>query len=124
MESPKSAESPAGTDDRAAIAAVIDVWAEASAAKNIDRYMRCFSEDYHSDILPTKAKMREYWSLAMEHGLTDELNVSFDPAEIRIDGATARTGKVRLESRTGSYTQMLVFSKEEDGIWRIIDSYT
>jgi ketosteroid isomerase-like protein len=86
--------------------------------------MAFFSENYRSDILDSKAQMREYWSLAMEHGLTDEMKVNFNPAEIRIDGYSATTGKVRQQATTGGYTQVMVFKKEKDGVWRIVDSYT
>jgi ketosteroid isomerase-like protein len=124
MDTEKPHPRTSSDDDRTAVASVINRWAEASAAKDIDRYMELFSEEYRSDILPTKATMREYWSLAMKHGLTDEMAVRFDPAEIRIDGDIATTGKVRLKSTTGGYTQTLILKRETDGVWRIIDSYT
>jgi ketosteroid isomerase-like protein len=124
MDPEKPNPQTSSDDDRSAIADVIRRWAETSAAKDIDRHMELFSEDYHSDILPTKEEMRAYWSMAMEHGLTDEMKIRFDPAEIRIDGDIARTGKVRLKSTTGGYTQTLILKKEGDGVWRIIDSYT
>jgi len=123
MDSPQVLEATAPQDDRAAIADVIRGWAEASAAKDIDRVMAFFSENFRSDILDSKAQMREYWSLAMKHGLTDEIKVRFDPAEIRIDGDIAITGKVRQQATIGGYSQVMVFVKEKDGVWRIVDSY-
>lgn len=124
MDTPQTADTAPRNDDRTAIVQVINGWAEASAAKDIDRVMSYFSEEFSSDILETKAKMREYWTLATEHGMTDGMKIRFNPAEITIDGDTATTGRVYHQATTGGYYQILVLEKEADGVWRIIDSYS
>jgi ketosteroid isomerase-like protein len=124
MDAPQTADAAPQKDDRAAIGEVIRGWAEASAAKDIDKVMSYFSEDFSSDILDNKAQMREFWGLAIEHGMTDGMKIRFDPAEIVIEADTATTGRVYHQATTGGYYQILVLLKEQDGVWRIIDSYS
>jgi ketosteroid isomerase-like protein len=109
--------------DVAAIADVINRWAEAGAAKDIDAMMELFSEDFRSDILPDKVQLREYWQLAIENGMTEDMKVRFDPKEIEVDGDTAKTGRVYYQAKPGGYFQIMDF-KKEDEVWRITNSYS
>jgi ketosteroid isomerase-like protein len=110
--------------DRAAITEVINRWAETCAAKDLDAMLALFSEDYHDDILDSKEKVRSYWQLAMENGMTEGMSVGFKPSEITITGDTARTGRVYYQAKPGGFFQILELKKEADGVWRITKSYS
>jgi ketosteroid isomerase-like protein len=111
-------------DDRAAIAEVINRWAETAAAKDLDAMMTVFSSSYRDDILDSKARMREYWKLAIESGMTEGMRVRFNPEEITVKGDTAKTGRVYYQAKPGGYYQVMELKKEPDGVWRIVNSYS
>jgi ketosteroid isomerase-like protein len=108
--------------DRAAIVDVIERWAETSAAKDLDAMMALFSADYRDDILDGKKKLREYWKLAMENGMTDGMRVGFNSGQITINGDTARTGRVYFQAKSGGFFYVFELEKEPDGVWRITSS--
>jgi ketosteroid isomerase-like protein len=120
----KGTRRPPVEGDRAAIAEVVNRWAETCAAKDIDAMMELFSDDYRDDILDSKEKMRSYWKLAMENGMTEGMKVGFKPTEITITGDTARTGRVYYQAKPGGFYQVLELKKEADGVWRITKSYS
>jgi len=91
-------------------------------AQDLDKIMAAHSEDFEGEY-GGKAEWREFLAGAVEQGLLDDAEVNLEDAEIEIDGDTATISPVTVITMFGDVTYEYVARKEEDGVWRIIESH-
>jgi ketosteroid isomerase-like protein len=110
-----------GPSDEELIAATMAKWAAGLAAKDADKVMATYSENFATPDLPDKAAMRELIDMAIDQGYLDDAEVNTDEAKTVIEGNKATVGPVELSGAMGS--MMLDFTlQKEGGAWLIVGS--
>lgn len=96
-------------------------WKAAMKAKDLDKLMAKFSEDYVSSRGSDKVALRERMSRAIERGFMDNVTVSDINAKIIIVGGNATFGPVEFFSDNDTFKLDYILRKEKD-TWRIVSS--
>ena len=96
-------------------------WKTAMAAKDLDKLMALFSDNYVSSRGSGKDSMRERLAGAIERGFLDNVEVNIENAQITIEGDKATFGPVEFVADRG--TMMLEYTlQKENGTWLIMGS--
>jgi ketosteroid isomerase-like protein len=112
-----------GPTDEELIASRIEGMKAAFLAKDLDKIMDGYSEDYEGEMAGSKEEMREFIEGAMDQGMLDDVEVDTTDAETKIDGDTATVEPVELSTDMGSLVIGYELKKEADGAWRIVTTY-
>jgi len=112
-----------GPTDEELITKTIEEYSAALAAKDIDRALAAYSEDFQGESGGGKDDIRQLFAGAIDAGYLDDLEMDDTDCEIEIDGKTATVGPVEYSSAMGSMSFEFTMKKEADGMWRIIDVY-
>jgi len=118
------ATSGRGLSDTDQIGALLGEWKAAILAKDADRLMATYSEDFAHDgyeyDAEDKAGLREYIEGSIDQGGFDDVEVSMENAEIAIEEGVATVYPIGYTNWEGSITIGLTLTKERAG-WLIID---
>jgi len=109
-----------GPTDEELITRAISDYNAALVAKDLDKMMTVYSDDFEADNGGDKDDVRALLSGAIEQGYLDDLEVNDAECEIKIEGGTATVGPVEYSSAFGSMSFESTMKKEADGMWRIV----
>jgi len=110
-----------GPSDEELISTTMAEWKAAMVAKDLDKLMATFSENYVSSRGSGKDSMRERLAGAIERGFLDNVEVNIENAQIMIEGDKATFGPVEFVADRG--TMMLEYTlQNENGTWLIMGS--
>ena len=110
-----------GPSDEQLINTTMAEWKAALAAKDLDKLMALFSEDYVSSRGSGKVAMRERMAGAIERGFLDDVEIKIENAQIRLEGDKATFSPVEFVADRGTMTLEYTLQKE-NGTWLIISS--
>ena len=110
-----------GPSDEQLINTAMAEWKAAMAAKDLDKLMALFSEDYVSSRGSGKVAMRERMAGAIERGFLDDVEIKIEDAQITLEGNKATFGPVEITSDRGTFVLEYTLQKE-DGVWLIVGS--
>ncbi len=110
-----------GPSDEELINTAMTEWKAAFEAKDLDRLMVLFSENYLSSSGSSKIAMRERMSGAIERGSLDSVEAKIQNAELTIVGETATFGPVEIILDRGTLALEYTLQKQ-DGKWLIVGS--
>ena len=96
-------------------------WKGAFEAKDLDRLMVLFSENYMSAGGSSKVAMRESMAGAIERGSLDNVEINIQNAQLTLVGETATFGPVEIKSDRGTLAIEYTLEKE-DMNWFIVSS--
>ena len=110
-----------GPSDEELINTTMTEWKAAFEAKDLDRLMVLFSDNYLSSSGSSKVAMRESMAGAIERGSLDNIEIKTQNAQLTLVGETATYGPVEITSERGTLAIEYTLQKE-DGKWLIISS--
>ena len=115
-------QAPGGNaSDEKLIKTAMSKWKVAFEAKDLDRLMMLFSENYLSSTGSSKLAMRERMAGAIERGSLDNVKTNIQNARLNILGDKATFGPVEITDDNGTLTLEYTLQKEEDK-WLIVGS--
>lgn len=110
-----------GACDEELISGVMADWKAALAAKDLNKVMAAYSENYVSTRGTGKDSMREFMTRVFERDVMDNIKVDLEKAETAIEGDKAQFGPVEFTSDRG--TMKIDYTlQREDGVWLIVGS--
>lgn len=110
-----------GPSDKQLINTTMTEWKAALEAKDLDRLMALFSDNYVSSSGSGKVAMRERMVGAIERGSLDNIKIKIENAKITLVGDQAAFGPVEITSDRGTLTIEYTLQRE-DIKWLIISS--
>ncbi|MHC4587074.1 MAG: YybH family protein [Planctomycetota bacterium] len=110
-----------GPSDKELINATMTEWKAALEAKDLDRLMAVFSDNYVSSSGSGKVAMRERMAGAIERGSLDNIKIKIENAKIMLVGDQATFGPVEITSDRGTLTIEYTLQRE-DVKWLIVGS--
>ena len=90
-------------------------------AQDVDQIMAVYSEDFEGE-RGGKEELREMMEYILDEGYLDAIELDTENAVAAVDGPTATYGPVDLSGDFGSMTFEYKLQKDNDGVWRIIES--
>lgn len=96
-------------------------WKAALIARDLDKAVATYSENYTSTRGSGKDSVRERITRIFDQGYLDNVKVNLEDAETTIDEDKAEFGPVEFNSDRGMFTREYTLQKE-DGAWLIIGS--
>ncbi|MCL4693558.1 MAG: hypothetical protein KJ060_13740 [Candidatus Hydrogenedentes bacterium] len=108
-----------GPSDRDLIMNTMNEWQSGLVAKDADKVITVYSEDFRDGEGRGKAEMHAFIKEAVSMGYLDSLMVDMESAQVTINSEDATVGPVTLSSSAGSMYLKLAL-KKEDGVWRIV----
>ncbi len=96
-------------------------WKAAMTAKDLDKLMALFSDDYVTSRGSGKVAMRERMAGAIERGFLDNVEVNIENAQITLEGNKATFSPVEITSDRGTLAIEYTL-KKENGTWLIVSS--
>ncbi len=110
-----------GPSDEQLVGATMAEWKAAMVAKDLDKLMAKFSEDYISSRGSGKVALRERMSRAIQRGFMDNVEVNDSNAKIKIVGGNATFGPVEFVSDSDTFKLDYILRKE-NAAWLIVGS--
>ncbi|MCP4262069.1 MAG: hypothetical protein GY774_31905 [Planctomycetes bacterium] len=110
-----------GPSDEQLINTLMTEWKAAFEAKNLNRLMMLFSENYVSSNGSSKVAMRVSMEGAIERGLLDNIEINIQDAQLTLIGETATFGPVEIKSDRGILSIEYTLEKANN-IWLIVSS--
>ncbi len=110
-----------GPSDEELVSTTMAEWKAAMAAKDMDKLMATFSDNYVSTRGTGKDSMREFMTKAFESNFMDNVEINIEDAEVMIEGDKAVFGPVEFISDRGTFTLEYKLQKEEEA-WLIVGS--
>ena len=110
-----------GPSDEKRINTTMADWKAALKARNLDKVMAVYSEDYASERVKGKDAIREFMTRAFNEGWLDNVNVNFEEAKPAIEEDKAQFGPVAFISDRGTMKVDYTLQKE-NGAWLIVSS--
>jgi len=110
-----------GPSDEELVSTTMAEWKTAMAAKDLDKLMATFSDNYVSTRGTGKDSMREFMTRAFDEGFMDNVEVNIENAQITIEGDRATFGPIEFVSDRGMFALEYKLQKE-DGAWLIVGS--
>lgn len=115
-------QAPGGNvSDEQLIDNVMAEWKAAFEAKDLNRLMILFSENYISSSGSSKLAMRERMAGAIERGSLDNVKTNIQNARMNVLGDKAIFGPIEITQDNGTLILEYTLQKEEDK-WLIIGS--
>jgi len=96
-------------------------WKAALKARDLDRLMATYSENYVSARASSKDLVRERMAGIFDRGWMDNVKVNLENAKIKIKGDKAQFGSVEFISDEGKLSYEYILQKEY-GAWFIVGS--
>ena len=112
-------QSPGGPSDEKLINTAMTDWKAAMAARDLDKIMAAYSENYVSVRGGGKDSMRGFIKGAIERGLMDNVKVNLEKAETTVEQDKAEFGPVEFVSERGTFAVRYTLQKET-GTWLIV----
>jgi hypothetical protein len=109
------------SSDEELIKGTMTDWKAALTARDLDRLMVTYSEDYVSTRASDRDAVRQRMTRIFNQGWMDNVNVSLKGAEITIDGEKAEFGPVEFSSNEGMFTRQFTLQKEYEA-WLLVGS--
>jgi len=110
-----------GPSDEELISTTMAEWKAAMAAKDLDKLMATFSDNYISSRGSGKVAARERLAGAIERGFLDNIEVNIEDAQITLEGNKATFSPVKFVADRS--TMMLEYTlQKENGTWLIMGS--
>ena len=113
---------PSGPTPEEEVGAALDAYHNAEKAEDVDGMVAAFSEDFTNSMGATKSMLRAFFEGAVSMGLLPELVIDMENCEVNVEGNTATAGPVTYKTSSSTETYSYKLKKEEDGVWRIINS--
>jgi ketosteroid isomerase-like protein len=110
-----------GPSDKELINTTMTEWKAAFEARDLDRLMAVFSDNYVSATGGGKVAMRERMAGAIERGSLDNVQVKIENAQLTLVGEQATFGPVEITSDRGTLTIEYTLQREDDK-WLITSS--
>jgi ketosteroid isomerase-like protein len=96
-------------------------WKTALIAKDLDKVMAAYSENYVSLRGGGKDEVRQFMMTVFERGFMDNAKIALEEAQTTIEDDKAGFGPVKFTSDRGTFAVAYTL-KKEDGAWRITGS--
>jgi hypothetical protein len=109
------------TSDKQLINTAMSEWKVAFEAKDLNRLMKLYSENYLSSTGSSKLAMRERMAGAIERGSFDDVKVKIQDAKINTLGNQATFGPVEITLDRETLVLEYTLQKEESK-WLIVNS--
>jgi len=97
-------------------------WKRALVAKDVDKMMEVYSEDFVSSDGNGKEAVRELVEWAIDEGYLDGIEVDLEVAEMEIEDEEAIFDPVELKFVSGDRRRYGYTLRKEKGLWRIVRS--
>ncbi len=110
-----------GPSDEQLINTTMTEWKAAFEARDLDRLMVLFSENYISSTGSSKVAMHERMAGAIERGSLDNVKIEIQSAKLTLAGDRATFGPVEIILDRGTLALEYTLQKE-DGKWLIVSS--
>jgi len=110
-----------GPSDEEIVSTTMAEWKAVLVAKDLDKLMAAYSEDYVSSRGTGKDSTREFMTRAFDEGFMDSVKVKIEDAQITLEGDTATFGPVEFVSDRGAMKLGYTLRKE-NGTWLIVGS--
>jgi hypothetical protein len=110
-----------GPSDEELINTAMTEWKAAFEAKDLDRLMVLFSENYLSSSGSSKIAMRERMAGAIKRGSLDNVKINIQNAKLTLVGEKATFGPIEITLDSGTLALEYTLQKE-DGKWFIVSS--
>jgi len=108
-----------GPTDEEILAQLTEECIAATIAKDLDKLMAYYSDDFSHYEFGDKAGLKEFMEGAKDMGYLDDLEVDLEQAETTIEGDTATIYPVEISGAFGS-TEIEFTSKKEGDTWKIV----
>lgn len=109
-----------GPSDPEVIQKTMTDWSEALVAKDIDKVMTYYSNDYQNAEWGDKAGMENFFkNEALPQQYLDGLTISLEKAQIAVKGDTADLSPIDITGNFGGMSLKAALKKEK-GTWKII----
>ncbi len=108
-----------GPSDEVLIQQTLDAWAKTLVAKDVDSFMKNFSEKFTSSQAADKSTLANFIKEAIDSGYLDDAKVSFDNAKRALKDGKCTVYPVDLSGTAGSVASELTLAKE-DGKWLVV----
>ena len=96
-------------------------WKATLTARDLDRLMATYSDNYASARASGKDAVRQRMTRIFDQGWMDNVKVNLKGAEITIDGDKAEFGPVKFNSDEGMFTRQFTLQKEYEA-WLLVGS--
>ena len=96
----------------------LDTWAQGLIEQDMDKFLGTISDNFSARQAPDKETFAGFIGQAMEAGYLEEAEISFQDAQIAIDGDMCSVYPVDLMSIAGSVAVEVILAKE-DGEWLV-----
>lgn len=110
-----------GPSDEQIVNTTMAEWKAAMVAKDLDKLMATYSENYVSSRGGGKDSIREFMARVFDEGFMDSVEVKIEDVQITIEGDKATFGPVEFVSDRGTFTLEYKLQKG-DGTWLIVGS--
>ena len=107
-----------GPTDEEMIKAIVDDAMASLVAKDIDKMVVNYADDFKSDQGGGKAEIIEFLKGAKDQGFLDDIKIDTSALTIKIEGEKAAVEPIKLEGAFGAITLSFEFMKK-DGAWKI-----
>jgi ketosteroid isomerase-like protein len=97
-------------------------WKRALVAKDVDKMMAVYSEDFVTGDGSDKEDVRELVEWAIDEGYLDGIEVDLEVAEMEIEDGEATFDPVELKFVSGDRQSYGYTLRKENGVWRIVRS--
>ena len=108
-----------GPSDEVLVQQTLDAWGKTLVAKDVDSFMKNFSEKFSSSQAADKATLAKFIKEAIDSGYLDDAKVSYENAQRAIKDGKCTVYPVDLSGTAGSVACELTLVKEE-GRWLVI----
>lgn len=108
-----------GMTDAEVLAKLTEESIAAVVAQDIDKLLTYYSDDFSHYEFGDKAGLKDFLEGAKDMGYLDDLEVSTEQAETKIEGDTATIYPVIIQGPFGA-TEIEFTSKKEGDTWKII----
>ncbi len=112
------ATAPKGPSDTELINKLVADWKAAAAAKDVDKVMALYSENFKHYEYKDKAGVKAFIKDAIDMGYLDNCEISTDKAKVTIEKDTAKVYPIGMSASFGSAQIELDLTKEAKG-WMI-----
>ena len=113
-----------GASDEDQIQALLGAWEKACVAADTDAVMATISDSFahkgYEYEAADKAGLAEFLDYAVDEGYLDGVEISFEDADVEIDGDSATIYPIDFLNDVGGATVELVAKKEKGG-WKFAD---
>jgi len=111
-----------GPSDEELISLTMVQWKRALVAKDVEKMMEVYSEDFVSGDGNDKEAVREIVAWAIDEGYLDGIEVDFEKAGMGIEDEEATFDPVELKFISGDRQRYGYTLRKEKGVWLIVRS--